>query len=455
MDDWLLHRYDREFLPTPSARRATATVVSKGGNTFYFYPRPPRGGRPAEAAADVVAQRISTHALRDERRRGPGPQPLADPISTHALREEGDGDDLRDVFDQGGFLPTPSARRATISSASACCLTRDFYPRPPRGGRLYIKIGCPAGSRFLPTPSARRATVPFAPAPAGGPDFYPRPPRGGRRVSVLRGNGRKRISTHALREEGDKDAVTETTDALISTHALREEGDRRCRRARPAPRRFLPTPSARRATAEAQNYKKTLLISTHALREEGDGGRPPEQGGGDAISTHALREEGDGSFLSGAAKEVVFLPTPSARRATCPVPCPSTASGISTHALREEGDVGSACVSFLLSCISTHALREEGDPGGRRSPRRWKYFYPRPPRGGRPSPGPTRAPCENIFLPTPSARRATTATASNCWSTEISTHALREEGDGRTSTARWAKTNFYPRPPRGGRPDKV
>ena len=33
--------------------------------------------------------------------------------------------------------------------------------------------------------------------------------------------------------------------------------------------------------------------------------------------------------------------------------------------------------------ISIHAPREGSDPGGRRSPRRWKYFYPRSPRGER------------------------------------------------------------------------
>ena len=58
------------------------------------------------------------------------------------------------------------------------------------------------------------------------PDFYPRPPRGGR-LSFLRRylhKGRK-ISIHALREEGDTNAETLRKDLLISIHALREEGD--------------------------------------------------------------------------------------------------------------------------------------------------------------------------------------------------------------------------------------
>ena len=33
----------------------------------------------------------------------------------------------------------------------------------------------------------------------------------------------------------------------------------------------------------------------------------------------------------------------------------------------------------------------------------------------------------------------------------ISTHALREEGDGRKKLSGLERTNFYPRPPRGGR----
>ena len=56
-----------------------------------------------------------------------------------------------------------------------------------------------------------------------------------------------------------------------------------------------------------------------------------------------------------------------------------------------------------------------------------------------------------IFLSTPSARRATHLAALAEVFADISIHALREEGDafasGTTSTAFY----FYPRPPRGGR----
>ena len=37
----------------------------------------------------------------------------------------------------------------------------------------------------------------------------------------------------------------------------------------------------------------------------------------------------------------------------------------------------------------------------------------------------------------------------------ISIHALREEGDGKESSSPQPSTDFYPRPPRGGRPPKI
>ena len=102
-----------------------------------------------------------------------------------------------------------------------------FYPRPPRGGRRWRK-------RALPLPTGY---------------FYPRPPRGGRRGAAPAGLQGGRISTHALREEGDTRTVRLSRNIFqISTHALREEGDR-----------------TRRLLLGKQE------ISTHALREEGDG----------------------------------------------------------------------------------------------------------------------------------------------------------------------------------------
>ena len=57
-------------------------------------------------------------------------------------------------------------------------------------------------------------------------DFYPRPPRGGRRSAARTVIGFETISIHALREEGDPEALAELSQmTLISIHALREEGD--------------------------------------------------------------------------------------------------------------------------------------------------------------------------------------------------------------------------------------
>ena len=109
-----------------------------------------------------------------------------------------------------------------------------------------------------------------------------------------------------------------------------------------------------------------------------------------------------------------------------------------------------------------------------RCPPMYSDFYPRPPRGGRPLRMHSFLPVL-VFLSTPSARRATNTNLENLTHTEISIHALREEGDPKraaaascqvgflsTPSARRAtalhikhypvKWNFYPRPPRGGRP---
>ena len=66
--------------------------------------------------------------------------------------------------------------------------------------------------------------------------------------------------------------------------------------------RFLPTPSARRATEGHDSTFVLPQISTHALREEGDGVHAHPQDRPHLISTHALREEGDGKNLPRAIR---------------------------------------------------------------------------------------------------------------------------------------------------------
>ena len=128
----------------------------------------------------------------------------------------------------------------------------------------------------------------------------------------------------------------------------------------------------------------SIGISIHALREEGDSlwlssgkaqkhfyPRPPRGG----------RRRASGSSTRGGR----FLSTPSARRATFFRSAFRRLSTISIHALREEGD-RRAPRRQQPGAISIHALREEGDKLFLCGHSSELYFYPRPPRGGRPAP---------------------------------------------------------------------
>ena len=58
------------------------------------------------------------------------------------------------------------------------------------------------------------------------------------------------------------------------------------------------------------------VISIHALREEGDAEKSATCASSRMISIHALREEGDLAIQPNALHVLIFLSTPSARRAT-------------------------------------------------------------------------------------------------------------------------------------------
>ena len=79
-------------------------------------------------------------------------------------------------------------------------------------------------------------------------------------------------------------------------------------------------------------------ISIHALREEGDLSFRQRVDENYKISIHALREEGDVDDRPFFTVVLLFLSTPSARRATCFCSALGSVSCISIHALREEGD---------------------------------------------------------------------------------------------------------------------
>ena len=122
-----------------------------------------------------------------------------------------------------------------------------------------------------------------------------------------------------------------------------------------------------------------------------------------------------------------FLSTPSARRATFHGIVELYRKSISIHALREEGDMDVWTECYRRD-ISIHALREEGDRCCSLFLSAHPDFYPRPPRGGRPTTG-FPAMLLAQFLSTPSARRATLNVVDVLGAVGISIHALREEGD--------------------------
>ncbi len=171
----------------------------------------------------------------------------------------------------------------------------------------------------------------------------------------------------------------------------------------------------------------SIGISIHALREEGDSlwlssgkaqkhfyPRPPRGG----------RRRASGSSTRGGR----FLSTPSARRATFFRSAFRRLSTISIHALREEGD-RRAPRRQQPGAISIHALREEGDQA----------------QSGRP--------LEHRLISIHALREEGDPPASGRWRREqISIHALREEGDSIGCATFSGRSNFYPRPPRGGRP---
>ena len=219
------------------------------GKIRDFYPRPPRGGRL---------------------------------------------DRLHKALNNMTFLSTPSARRTTRYFTPQASDDRYFYPRPPRGGRRTTRLYKVDEYRFLSTPSARRATRRKRRCPAYPRYFYPRPPQGGRRLLSGAAVVNDRISIHALREEGDKQAPETTTGGIA----------------------FLSTPSARRAT---NKHPKPQQEALHFYP------RPPRGGRLSSVIPSAC----PGTFLS----------TPSARRATrFTIQTSFLVANISIHALREEGD---------------------------------------------------------------------------------------------------------------------
>ena len=236
------------FLSTPSARRATE----------------PHDNRPS-------FQPISIHALREEGDVSAKADNSIVIISTHPPREEGDG-------------------RAAVT----VLLSNNFYPRPPRGGRLGFCHRSASHNRFLSTPSARRATFIILEHPSQPTEFLSTPSARRATTPIQQENLPLAISIHALREEGDADCSN-----LIST-----------------PMDFYPRPPRGGRPWMSSGVTQSANFYPRPPR----GGRPLVDGGTkdvQCISIHALREEGDDCLHCSRYSSGQFLSTPSARRATC------------------------------------------------------------------------------------------------------------------------------------------
>ena len=237
-------------------------------------------------------------------------------ISIHALREEGD------------------LHRGGSSQVSA-----DFYPRPPRGGRLPEQELQDHQADISIHALREEGDFIGASTRARSRDFYPRPPRGGRPAPVLPWHGQGGgISIHALREEGD---LRRSVPSLLWS-------------------RFLSTPSARRATrcsgqgggSGCDFYPRPPRGGRHCfplyLRTQGN------------ISIHALREEGDLSGIGNLFSSADFYPRPPRGGRLHLVHTVQQASRfLSTPSARR----ATLAAWQIRSCATD--------------------FYPRPPRGGR------------------------------------------------------------------------
>ena len=236
----------QNFYPRPprGGRRGTAYRRLTFKN---FYPRPPRGGRLRSRGYLSEPESISIHALREEGDVSTAGLVPVDDISIHALREEGDAKQA--VLSGQEKISIHALREEGDSNDLIAERQRaNFYPRPPRGGRPVKPSSWMPYSLFLSTPSARRATIRQERQILPWSDFYPRPPRGGRLAPVPHQSGLKVYFYPRPPRGGRQYWVFEgRTD-----------------------RKFLSTPSARRATAGTILAGALLGISIHALREEGD-----------------------------------------------------------------------------------------------------------------------------------------------------------------------------------------
>ena len=253
--------------------------------------------------------------------------------------------------------------------------------------------------KFLSTPSVGRATF-----------CWPQAAR------------TQRISIHALRGEGD------LLTSLYPAHQMYfyprppwggRRGDLVMDEGTFA---FLSTPSVGRATPSGRATKPT---SSYFYPRPPWGGRP----GRDKPAVHYQKR---------------FLSTPSVGRATDrKLICRSTTPFLSTPSVGRA--TGRRDLSGISGTISIHALRGEGDAIRRILPLPCKYFYPRPPWGGRP-PSLRKRSWKRYFYPRPPWGGRRDYFRDGLGYLQISIHALRGEGDWAERSTRFPGSSFLSTP---------
>ena len=223
---------------------------------------------------------ISIHALREEGDGMPlGVEP-SQQISIHALREEGDVDQAYRLTLLELFLSTPSARRATFSIMPMSLTLR--FLSTPSARRATGTVQPRAMHRPISIHALREeGDILWHSGTKAGRDFYPRPPRGGRPALGHRHRRAAMISIHALREEGDH--IGRTTyyhKELISIHALREEGDPPFLQFFQCRTRISIHALREEGDVSLRKIIRSSMISIHALREEGDAGNAAQKAAG-------------------------------------------------------------------------------------------------------------------------------------------------------------------------------
>ena len=167
-------------------------------------------------------------------------------ISIHALREEGDSSAASPRASPAYFYPRPPRGGRLFVLQKSQIFFDYFYPRPPRGGRREKSRTKFILEKFLSTPSARRATFLDTPSIPRDPRFLSTPSA--------------RRATEVLVQKLAAYEFLSTPSARRAT--IRESEYRR------EDRKFLSTPSARRATFArwACAYNLAKFLSTPSAR---------------------------------------------------------------------------------------------------------------------------------------------------------------------------------------------